>query len=343
MILENLAQAEISRRDLLKKVPAVVFLVSSAVSPACQAINSLPLPNERQSSTDFFTDEKLRQLGHELGEWRVSGVQMSAVLPEVRNSVELLQGVIDPRASFPYADIPINLAYNPADGIGGLKINQVADMTDSRRVMVSQKDGRSFEMPMLKKNLKVDILLSPAVLADTIRLPIISKEASQLVDYAHYARLYLLFLQEKGISFIFKNPNDVPTSDSEIIITIAALLSAGEIESKGTSLFSDLIDVGSYIRVGGIAFANWYLDQQKEERKLVKVIGVDQGLEVADFLFKKGFIKKEGGMVIWTSGQIPGFGTKEFRDLFNELSKLVGRKNQLVAPSFKAAWAEEVA
>lgn len=266
-----------------------------------------------------YTVETLQNLGKELNEWRlVSGTLMISRFPEIKKCGDLLSGSLDPAQYFPFIKIPIGFSSLPDKERAALIIQRIPNLNDSRRIVVTTKEGQVLNAPILAMNTPVDMTMSPDILDKSIRMPVLVKEISQLIDYPDYCRAFVNDLVSVyGVNFTLHNPNNIPTSEVEVLISICN--NAGlERTLTGRDRFRFLVDNGSFLR-SGIAFANWYEDQLniglQPEGQLVTT-----GLRTRDFLKDRGLIKKEGDLFVWSAGENPKINTPNFLELVNAIS-----------------------
>ena len=161
------------------------------------------------------------------------------------------------------------------------------------------------------------IALSTEVLASSIRLPILVKEVSQLYDNLDYCRVYLSVMQGRGVQFMVQNQQHVATSENETIAAVAHELRKVEEETLGhRSLLVTLVDTGSALRVGGILFATWYLDQLNRKITVPNDSRWAQaGHQIGGFLQDRGLIRQQGDIFVWTKGKAPEIISPELLSL----------------------------
>ncbi len=279
---------------------------------------------EQPRSQEQFVVPTLQQLGQEVDNWRLrNGLRVADKFPEARQAIDLLSGLTNPKRLFPYAASPIEFSTNPDNGIADLNIDPAFEQTGSRRIVVTNKNGSKFELPVLKHNLPVQIRLSPEVMDSTIRYPIAIKEASQLNEFLDYCRVYVSLLKQAGTTFILQNPDNIPTSEAELTFSIALIEADLDKQETGRSWLHEFVDIGSFIRVGGLAFANWYSDQVQSGFK-PSGRPIEVGSSVAGFLQSNNLIRMENNMFVWTTGKAPAINSQQFLDLFD--AAFAGRK-----------------
>lgn len=306
---------ELDRRSFLKTLPFYVIGLASIAS-GCHPTEQTP------SNPDLYMVLKNRQLGEEINSWALrNGVRMVDRFAEIRNVANLLTGSLDPRKYFPFASIPIGFSADPSNGIADLFFDaSETDFENPRRIIATDKDGQKFELPFLRKGLQVQIRIAQEFLGNTVRLPLAAKEASQLAENLEYATVYVNLLRAQGASFILHNPQDSPTTNAEIVTSIA--YTQAELEKQQTGKkpwFHEFLDFGSMLRVGAIASVNWYTDQLdagfKPTGRMIDIISQSAG-----FLQSKGLIRQEGRMFVWTNGKPPSINSAEFLQLFNQFT-----------------------
>lgn len=267
-----------------------------------------------------YAPDAIRKLGAEVNDWKLqNGVSMIDVFPEIRQATALLKGEVDPRVYLPQLRVPLGFSTNTSNA--SFTFSPELDVNASRKIKVKLKGGVEYTLPLVKFNSVGGLNFSPEILNSTLRLAIAPKEASQIIDFLDYCKLYLSFLKEQG-DFTLDNPENIPTTEKEFIISMAtsqAHVQAME-QPNVRNWFYDLVDIGSHIRVGGVAFANWYNEQLKRK---IRPTGehVDAGHNIAGFLQAEGYITEKNDMFVWTRGQAPAVDSKEFLYLFNKLTR----------------------
>lgn len=266
-----------------------------------------------------FMEEEVKKLGREINAWKLKdGTSMAAAFPEIKQAADMLEGRIDPRKSIPQLKIPIELNSKVSDA--AFSLTPSFDTESSRQIRVKPAIGDSFKLPFIKPNAIGSLELAPEILGSSLRLPIAAKEASQIVDHLGYCRVYVSLLKERGGAIIsLENPDNIPTSDEEFITSVAYAQAHVQMEQAGSSWFYDFVDFASHIRVGGIAFANWYVEELNSGRK-PQGVQVEAGNNMAGFLQFKNLIeqKSKGGMFVWPKGRAPEVNSKELMDLFED-------------------------
>ncbi len=302
----NLTMPELDRRQFLK----ILGLSALGLLTGCSGQKPPETP---------YTVDALQSLGRELIGWKlINGTLMAAKFPEIKKCADLLSGQLDPAQFFPFIKTPIGLSILPGQETASLVIQRIPDLNDPRRIVVTTKEGQVLNAPILAKNTPVDIAMSQDVLNNSLKLPVLVKEVSQLIDYPDYARTYVNYLKAAySINFTLSNPNNIPTSENEVMISIVNN-TALEKALTGRERFRIFVDNGSFLR-SGAAFANWYEDQLQQgltpEGKVVET-----GLYSKDFLEKRGLIKREGNLFVWTNGESPKINDPKFLNLVNDFS-----------------------
>lgn len=269
-----------------------------------------------------FVDPALKELGHELYNWQQDGTKLSAIFPEINKAADILTGKIDPRTFIPIMKLP--LMFKIVDNNPDFNLKLVEDTIDPRGILVSIREGTSTSLPWISRQSEAAIRLTPTIRANTVRRPITVKEVSQLYDHYEYCRLYLSLVQNAGVKVDINNLDNMPISETEKIIVMAHQLRRHEeITFQKRSFLIDIVDFGSAIKIGGILFANWYVDQLN--RKLPIQENADwfkTGHDFAGFLQSKGLIiqRQRGGLFTWTKGQSPNINSEEFLKLVEEYS-----------------------
>lgn len=306
---------ELDRRSFLKTLPFYVIGLAS-ITTGCRPTVQAP------ANPDLYMVLENQQMGKEINAWVLrNGVRMADKFAQVKQAANLLAGSSDPREAFPFANIPVGFATNPSNGIADLFFDaRETDFENSRRIIVTNKEGQKFEVPFLKKGLPIQIRIAEEFLGSPLKLPLAAKEASQLAENLEYATVYVNLLKAQGANFRLHNPQDSPTTNAEIVTSIAYTQAELEKQQTGNKpWFHEFLDFGSMLRVGAIASANWYIDQLasglKPSGRMVDIINAAAG-----FLQTKGFIKQEGQMFVWTRNQAPAIASREFLQLFNEFT-----------------------
>lgn len=266
-----------------------------------------------------YTVGTLQKLGKELNEWKLAdGTLMAGRFPEIKKATDLLSGTLDPAQYFPFIKVPIGFSILAGSDMAALAMQRIPDPNDARKIAVTTKEGQLFNAPILARNTPVEIAVSQDVLDSSIRLPVLVKETSQLLDYPDYARAYVNYLKATyGINFTLSNPDNIPTSENEVMTSIVNN-TALERTLTGRERFRIFVDNGSFLR-SAIAFTNWYADQLrlglKPEGKLVVT-----GLHIRNFLTGRGLIKQEGNLFVWNNGKAPEINDPKFLELVNAIS-----------------------
>lgn len=298
---------EISRRDFLKL--GVPVLATYSTFSGIVACSEPPNP--------YMVPQNIK-LGKELEAWTLKkGTRMVDKFAELKKAAYVLQGKVDPRSYSPFAGIPVKFSSNLNIELASYYLSVESDTECKRKIAIWGRGIDRFEVCFLKKDLANEIQIPPRIMVDSIRLPIAAKEASQLIETMEYCRLYVNLLKEDGAQFSLINPDGIPTTEDEFIATIAYTQHASQSEKYSTTYFEQLIDIGTFIRVGGIAFANWYRDQLTQGLK-PEGKDVDIGKQYVDFLWFKKLIEARDGLLVWTAGRPPAISSREFLQLFNE-------------------------
>lgn len=258
-----------------------------------------------------------RQLGKEVNGWRLSnGMSMVDIFPQIKQAADLLEGLTDPRIFLPQLKVPVDFTSDAPDA--AFSFAPEFDIDSSRKIRVKTNDGIEYTLPFVKANSYGGLHFPKEVLNSSIRLAIAAKEASQIIDNLDFCKVYVSLLREQGNS-VLENPDNIPTTEEEFIISMAysqAHIQAVQEPHKSSWLY-DFIDLGSHIRVGGIAFANWYKEQLQKGAN-PKGVRIDTGRSISGFLGLEGYITERNGMFVWTSGQAPQIASQEFLYLFNK-------------------------
>lgn len=256
------------------------------------------------------------KLGREINAWRVGrGVSTVQTFPEIKQAADLLEGKVDPRQYIPQLKVPVEFVLSESEQAFSFKPE--FDLDSSRKVRVRTNKEEEFTLPFLKPNCVGSLKFSPDVLNSSMRLPIAAKEASQIVDHLEYCKAYVALLRENG-SFTLENPDNIATTEEEFIISIAWAQLQVELDRTGVSWFHEFVDIGSGLRVGGIAFANWYEEQVRSGRQPVQDVNFRTGSNLGGFLQAKNYISERNGMWVWTTGEAPEIGSKRFLNMFND-------------------------
>lgn len=272
-------------------------------------------------------EPELAKFGTEIETWRLAnGIKVSDLFSECQKAAGLLNGKINPRQFIPSVKLPVTLDSNAPDA--ALSLDLVEDPNDTRKIEVQLPDGRSYSRDWISRILAT-IKMTPEIKTSTIRLPILTKEASQFIDHYLYSQIYLLLVQNAGININVRNPHNVPTSDVEqTIVTAHALRMLEEELTQKPSFLREIVDAGSGLRIGGILFANWYVDQLN--RRLIVAEdspSVQGGHQYAGFLQEKGLIYQpgRGKPFLWVKGQGPQIASEEFLQLLKEFTENTGK------------------
>lgn len=263
-----------------------------------------------------FMPEEAKRLGREVNSWRLgNGVLMSAAFPEIKQAADLLEGRIDPRKFIPQLKVPVG--FSSEVSYAAFVFTPEFDVESPRQIKVRTNRGDEYTLPFLKPNSMGSFQFSPEILRSSIRLPIAAKEASQVVDHLAYSRVYVSLLKEYG-TFTLDNPDNIPTTEEEFITSIAYAQNQVQLQETGSTWFQDFVDFGSGIRMGGIVFANWLLEEGRMGR-IPQGPQVDAGHNWAGFMQDKGYIVERNGMFVWAR-RLPEIASKEFLQLFNEFT-----------------------
>lgn len=308
---------ELDRRLFLRSAALLSIAALGWLNAACAREGIIE--GAKRSETPY-TVETLQKFGRELSAWRLSnGTFMAETFLEIKKCADLLTGSFDPAQYFPFIKVPIGFSILPDAEKAALVMEKIADPNDSRKIVVTTRVGQVLYAPILARNTSVDVALSQDILNSSIRMPILVKELSQLVDYPDYARTFVDYLKSAyRVKFTLQNPNNIPTSDNEVFISIANN-TALENTLIGRELFRLFVDNGSFIRAG-IAFANWYEDQLHQGFRLEGKV-VTTGLRSRFFLERHGLIRKEGDLFVWKNGQSPKINDPKFLELVDDISK----------------------
>lgn len=159
---------ELDRREFLKiGVVAFLGIYSLELFPAC---------NNQEPPTPY-TVAVLQRLGRELSTWKFNdGTLMAGKFPEIKKCADLLSGSLDPTQYFPFIKIPVGFSLLAGSEMAALVMQRIPDLNDSRKIVVTTKEGQVLNAPMLARNTPADIAMSQDVLNSSIRLPVLVKE-----------------------------------------------------------------------------------------------------------------------------------------------------------------------
>lgn len=272
---------------------------------------------------DQYIDPKIQQLGREIENWSLgNNFRMATVFPDIGKAAEVLQGKVDPRKYIPTLALPIGFSNKVENAAFEMTI--LPDEDDPRKIEISLPNGEKAIRGWSNKPSAV-FRLSSELERNDVRMAVMTKEASQLYDYQAYCELYLQLLNQAGVTTRFINPTNIQTSAGEVLANTVKQVWMVEEQKTGTkSLFIDLVDAGSGIKVGGIMFANWYVDQLNKRLYVpdTNTSWVKAGHDYAGFLQEKGLIvqRPNGGIFVWKNGKSPEINSPEFSNLFFEFT-----------------------
>ncbi len=275
-----------------------------------------------EKTETMFVDPQLQQLGKEIYNWQLlNGTSVIDISPETRKTTDILTGKVNPRSLIPIIKLPVSFDPNAKDA--GFSLNLV-DSNDNRRVLVTLPSGQIHRLNWISSESEATIQLSEDIKKSSVRWPILIIEVSQIYDFFAYSQLYLSLVQKAGIGFEVINPDNLLFSDLEKTIVVEESIRILEEKlSQKPSFFRTIVDVGSALRVGGILFANWYVDQLNRRIPISESADwVKGGQHYAGFLQSKGLItqQRRGGLFTWTNGQSPSINSEEFLRLVEEFS-----------------------
>lgn len=312
----------LSRREFLTQIAIGSIFLNACRSSSGPDSEVFPKTAESPIPVEQFMDSKLQIYAKELAGWVLKDGTRMADFTEVRKAIDILSGKIDPRIYVPFAKPP--MIFLPVSNSGGAFTRHLEYETNSteRGIVVSLPTGEKLPYFWLSnERSRSEIKLETRVQNNTVRMPVLVKEVSQVYDLPEYYRLYMRLAEEQGISYSYINENSIPTSGDEILANACEALSLIEKERTGNSFLNDIIDVGSHLRVGGFLFASWYQDQlnrglKPDESSIVNRVGKTMMV----FLTNKRLIVLNGNHYDWINGKSPDIDSKEFLDLFKEMS-----------------------
>lgn len=294
-----------------------LFATGAIVLVACTS-------GETLKGQERFVDMKLQNYGKELASWELmDGRRMIDLYPDVQRTVELLSDQVDPRQYLPIAKVPIRFVEGQENM---LNLNLPYSDKDPRQLIITLPGGEKRLEPWLDPESDTLIMLDRPVINNTIRRAIFVKEISQIYDHIEYCRLYLSTVQKEGIKFEFAIPKEIPTSEEEKIFVAAHILSKLEQAiSRKPSFLVDIVDYGSGIRVGGILYGTWYVDQLNRRLSIPEHESwALAGNNWAGFLQHKDLILQKSGRMIWKNGKKPLIDESELLPLVQELTRRQG-------------------
>lgn len=315
-----------SRREFLTQIAIGSLFLNACRTSSGADFGVSPKPAESPVPVEQFTDLKLQIYGRELAAWVLKDGTKMVDYPEVRKAIDILSGKFNPKVYIPFAKPP--MVFVPSTDSGGKFTRHIEyDINSKRRgIVISLPTGEKLPYFWISNDKsRGEIKLEQSVQNNSVRMPIIVKEVSQVYDLPEYYRLYMRLAQEQGISYSYINEDNIPTSEDELIANVCETLSAFERERTGNSFLTDIIDTGSHIRVGGFLFANWYQDQlnrgfKPDVSNVVNFVGIS----IMRFLINKRLIRQNGNHYDWINGQSPEINSKEFMDLLKEASEKSG-------------------
>jgi len=146
-----------------------------------------------------------------------------------------------------------------------------------------------------------------------------AKEVSQLVDAPLYYQAYLNYMTKQGVRWQVINTTGRTIDEMEALTNIAEAVSQEEEDTKkDRSLLDHLIDGGSHLRMGGIAFAN--LVHQNPNLRRSKAFNI--GTDVKSFVESKGLIRLTERGYVWSNGEAPNILSEEFLRLVAEYQQV---------------------
>lgn len=264
-----------------------------------------------------------KRLKAELAEKIVSWVlpdkaKIVDILPLARESAEVYKsGNIG--AYMPEAKKPLLLHYDAAEKNGRLSFRPIWDNDSKVKIRAISPNIPPFEMPVYS-TVELVVVLPLQVRGLYAERVLGIKEASQLIDYNEYAKTYVKILTEQGARFEVINPENRPLTTEFVTSSIALAQNVIELEKRGVAWFSDFVDFGSFLRVGGLAFIDWYLSYIQEHNKVPKEF-LEGGHQSAGYLQQATkLLVFEGNHARWRAGRPPDIGSTDFMEHFNKFT-----------------------
>lgn len=246
---------------------------------------------------------------------------MADLFIEVQLTADLLQGNLDPKTILPQFKAPIT--FSTSTQIGAAELNERVNPQDPRKVGIYRDGELLYYSNWMARNTSVELKLGPEILSSEARFYIMVKEVSQLIYRLQYQKLYMDLLKSGGTTtFVFSNPTNIPTSETEQIANFGMAISNFERSRYGYSSLDDFIDVGTRLQTIPIG-ATQKIDEEKRKQSsgnsyLSQTIQSD-----ADFLKTKDLIKENNGIVTWVK---PFVIDEDFFQLFADYLKSLGKR-----------------
>lgn len=329
---EEILSAKITRRQALRYSVGVLGILASACVPQ----PSLPATPDRRNPTptaapslkptttpvkERSTASELVKLGQELKEWKLQdGRLMADLFIEVQLTADLLQGNLDPKTILPQFKAPIT--FSTSTQIGAATLNERVNPQDPRKLGIYRDSELLYYSNWLARNTSVELKLGPEILSSEARFYIMVKEVSQLIYRLQYQKLYMDLLKSGGTTtFVFSNPTNIPTSETEQIANFGMAISKFERSRFGYSSLDAFIDLGSRLQTAPIG-ATQRLDRNKRNQSFGNPYWSQIEQNDTDFLKTRGLIEENKDIVSWAK---PFVIDEDFFKLCADYLKSLGR------------------
>ncbi|MDP3724128.1 MAG: hypothetical protein Q8R11_00680 [bacterium] len=245
------------------------------------------------------------------------GTPMTTIAPEVEFAAEILEtrslNLFIPRAQerviFAFVDRARDTVPGKVDMHGVFQKNSPAV------IRASGPSVQPYEIPLLS-SLSFKIELAEYLRGTHAALVVGIKETSQIVDYLAYCRVYRRLLEQQGARFELINPKGTQISDNDVTLSVAQAQMSIEMEQREEAWLERFIDMGSFLRVGSILFANWLVNYGNKEK--MPAAFSSMGHESAGFLQAMGFLEQRGRKAMWVNGRAPQIDEDTFVPLLNK-------------------------
>lgn len=301
-----------SRRKFLRIGGATVVSGLVLLIGGGAIFKALENVGEQENDENYALGEKIRN-------WTLpDGTNMNIIIPELNEAGNVFQKK-SLEDLLPTAIQPLTVTYfNEGVATGRLGLDFKFSEDNIVKVVTETPGAPPFDMPLLTA-LEPKIFLLKSMKGTVAELTVAAKEAMQIVDFNKYCKFFRSTLEDKGLKFTLVKPDEINISENLVNASIAIFQHQIQLEKDGFSWFQKLVDLGAFIRMGGIAYANWKVNYP-HERSLVSEKYISAGENQAGLLQHEGIIVQSGRAVKYTQGSAPQIGSPEFQSLLSKAS-----------------------
>lgn len=295
------------RRRTLKYIGGAV-LAAAGLGAASQTVPG-------KAVVETLTGADVRQ---RLREWRLpEGQLMTDISPEVADAAEYLSAP-SLEAFFPVFKGPIRIEYTKENEPGLLSVSSKFDSPEDSPVKISSwgEDNKPLTTPTLK-SLSFKVVISEKMKGTRAELAVLAKEVIQIKDIIEYCKIYKKLVEENGARFDIKYSDDTKYQRDLAVLSWGVVQMDIAARQKKYNWLKEFLDTGAHLRVGGIAYANWWFNYPKE-RGMFPPIFTGPGDRVVQFLSNEGLLVRNGNVMRWKNGRAPQANSDEFAELYSK-------------------------